>query len=117
AQRELVDQRSRRWRYECPVNAAAQASAAQGVPRAFRGRHRMEVKQLEFVTRIALALIVAGMLPLAGDALVTQNRAAIHLTERRTQLPTVRDMVNGQSVHNQRADDRINFDARLVRSA
>jgi len=85
-----------RWdeRARCRI-AAAQAGATQRVEHTLRSR-RVEI-HVERVPFIAATCKVAVMLPLAADAEIPQNRAAIHLAEWRAQLATVRDVVDGQA--------------------
>ena len=79
---------------ELSARAAAQASAQQRVIYAF-GSIRMEI-HIDFILRIAGALIVADVRPLAADARITQNLTAVLLAEGRAQLTTMRDVVQYQ---------------------
>ena len=76
--------------------AAAQARAVERVVLTLR-RLRMEV-HIEHISWISLALVVTDMLPLAADAWITQDLAAIHVAERRAQLPAMRDLLNRQTI-------------------
>jgi hypothetical protein len=73
---------------------------------------------VEDIARVGLTLVVAGVLPLATDARITQDGTAVHLGERRTQLATMRDLVDRQPVwRSEREDGRSHFDTRLINEA
>src|SRR6266498_3245625 len=106
------------WRDKHPSLrvTAAQAGAVERVILAFR-RLRMEV-HVDDVAWVGRAFIVARMLPLAADARIAEDFTAIHVTERCTELATVRDLINGQPVRRSEWEDRrVHCDAGLVNKA